>query len=600
MKIQKIVIENFKSIEHLEFEFNDVISSLIGKNGRGKTAFREAFYASITGEFPDGCIRDGAEYCSVGIELESGTFIERFIMRDKANKVKVDGKTSTLKVVNEIIYREAKIDKDVLKLVISPDPLQQLVPAEFSRFITTYIPEKLNYDSFSAHLPSNLSIPAKDKLKSMLPTMPNTFDIQTLIKTHEKLIEERKFAKRDLKTLEAKISSFKGVQPARTLSEIEEEINTLLRKEGSQKTIKNSIVMYNNTVKSRAKIKENLIALKEQINGIHATKPEPEVLEKIKSGKMDANKIITEAKSTISTLQQNNALFNKTLDNLNTTVCPISKKIICTTDKSVLKEELTTLVKQNNETIQKNLNLVETYNAKLVELEKEENAYRTNETAYNKKVVLFNRYEAEKNTIPALPQKPEDVELVDYSATITVLKKERDDFIAYQNHLKDIENKNNKLTQVEILETLCDVLNPKGKVIDSVISSYLSIFTSTCNATAEKLRPNFEFNFTVDSGISYLIKPSADKQFVPLDSLSSGEQLLALLVLMDMFNTLTNSRIMLLDNLDKLDKAAFEELLELIDTNTIKSKYDHIILCAVDHEDVIDMVKNKGIVNIYS
>jgi predicted outer membrane protein len=600
MKIKKIVINNFKSIEHLEYEFNDVILGLIGENGAGKSAFKEAIYASITGEFPDDCIKHGANFCSVGIELESGTFIERFIMKDKANKVKVDGKTSTLKVVNEIIYREAKIDKDVLKLVISPDPLLQLMPAEFSRFVTTYIPEKLNYDSFVTHLPSNLSVSAKDKLKSMLPTMPNTFDIQTLIKIHEKLVEERKFAKRELKILEAKIESFKGVQPIRTLEEIENEMNELLRKEGAQKTIKNSVIMYNNTVKSRAKIKENLILLKEQINNIQATKPDVEVLERIKTDKNNANKTITEAKSTISTLQQNNVLFQKTLDNLNTTVCPISKKIICTTDKSEMKEDLIEIIKQNNITIQKNRDIVDTYTEKLIDLEKEETTYRNNETAYNQKVILFNRYEAEKNTIPALPPKPEDVELVDYSTTIDALKKERDEFVIYQGYLKDIENQNKKLTQVEILETLCETLNPKGQVIDSVISSYLSIFTSTCNATAEKLRPNFEFKFIVDSGISYLIKPSVNKEFVPLDSLSSGEQLLALLILMDMFNTLTNSRIMLLDDLDKLDNNAFVELLNLIDTNTIKSKYDHIILCAVNHEDIVTAVEDKGIFNIYA
>lgn len=600
MKIKKIVIDNFKSIEHLEYDFNDVVVGLIGQNGRGKTAFKEAFYASITGDFPDDCIREGTEYCSVGIELESGTFIERFIMKDKANKVKIDGKVSTQKVVNEVIYREAKIDKDVLKLVISPDPLQQLLPSEFSRFVSTYIPEKLDYNLVEKHLPSNLSIATKDKLKSMLPIFPNKFDIQTLIKTHEKLMEERKYAKRDLKTLEAKINSFAGFKPLRTLAEIDEEINELLRREGAQKTIKNSIVMYNNTIKSRAKIKENLLVLKEQINSIKATKPEPAVLEKIKASKTETTKIITDAKSTISTLQQNNSLFIKTLNNLNTSVCPISKRLICTTDKTEIKGELTNAIKQNEELIKKHNETIENANAKLVDLENEENIYRANETAYNKKVLLFNRYEAEKNTIPALPPKPEYAEIVDYSATLTKLKKERDDFVAYQRYLDDIEAKNKKVTQVEILETLCDTLNPKGAVIDAIISTYLSIFTSTCNETADKLRPGFEFKFIVRSGISYLIRPSTSKEFVPLESLSSGEQLLALLILMDMFNTLTNSRIMLLDNLDKLDKPAFKELLELLDTSLIKSKYDHIILCSVDHEDVVNLVANKGIANIYA
>ena len=111
MKIKHISIENFKSIEKLEYDFNGVTTALIGKNGRGKTAFKEAFYAGLTGDFPDNCIRNGTDQCSIKMTLEDGTTFERIQHRTKPNKVLIEGKATTAKTLNEMITTKTSLSK---------------------------------------------------------------------------------------------------------------------------------------------------------------------------------------------------------------------------------------------------------------------------------------------------------------------------------------------------------------------------------------------------------------------------------------------------------------------------------------------------------
>jgi hypothetical protein len=135
--------------------------------------------------------------------------------------------------------------------------------------------------------------------------------------------------------------------------------------------------------------------------------------------------------------------------------------------------------------------------------------------------------------------------------------------------------------------------------MNAITEHYLAIFDATCNATALDLRPGFEFKFISDNGISYQIRPDTGKPFTSFDALSSGEQLLALFILTDMLSKLTGSKMMILDDLDKLDKTAFDELLEMIQSPAIQSEYHHILISAVNHDDILTTIAKHGIKNVY-
>lgn len=599
MLIKNIKIENFKSIDNLDFDFDAKIIALIGKNGRGKTAFKQAFYAGITGEFPEDCIKRGKNYCSVQMTLEDGTTFKRIQNKDKANKVILNGKTTTVKTLNEVITTITKLSKDVLKIATSTDVLQNLQPAEFGKFVIEYIPEKLDFATVDTYIP-NISKEARIILGEVLPPMPDTFGIKQLNEGYNSLVETRKLLKRDLATYEAKIKSFKNILTTeREISEIENELNEILRKEGAQKSLKVALNLYNTAVTNRTKAEKNLTILEEKIKSITATKPDITVLEKIKKERQILQKTIIDAKTLSNTIGENIRMFANTINNLNKPVCPISEKLICTTDKTAIKSELEELIKSNREGLEIQKNIIEDSNKKLAKLDETESEYRANETAYKEKVLLYNQYKQQKENLPTIPEKPEETTVVDYSAEILRLRKERDATLALIQHKKDVEESKKLNTKIYYYNELCDMLNAKGEVMSKINSYYMSVFDVMCNTTAIELRPGFEFKFYADNGISYLIRTDSEKDFQTFDSLSSGEQLFALLILMDMFSQLTGSKMLILDDLDKLDIVAFNDLLNLVTSTNVQQRYDHIILGAVNHNDILESVSKYGIKQIY-
>ena len=138
MKIKSMRVQNFKSIEDLTWTPDNTTTVLIGPNGRGKTTFKEALYAGLTGDFPDNCIRNGCNQCSVKITLDDGTEFERIQDRIKPNKVLINGKASQQKVLNEILTAKTGLSKDIFRIVASTDVIEHLKPSEFGTFILQY------------------------------------------------------------------------------------------------------------------------------------------------------------------------------------------------------------------------------------------------------------------------------------------------------------------------------------------------------------------------------------------------------------------------------------------------------------------------------
>lgn len=586
MKLKKIHVVNFKNIKDMTYTPTTPTAVLIGPNGKGKTAFKEAFYAGLTGEFPDNCITEGKNQCMVEMELDDGTVFQRIQDRIKPNKVVINGKTSNIKTLNEIITSKTGLNKDILKIIASTDVLESLKPSEFGRFIMDYVPESLTFSKVISYIPS-LTKKAKNVLESTLPPMPSTFGLPELDKAYNDFMEKRKQVKKELATRVAKTSSFSLPTPTRSLSAIEADLADTLRKDGAQNGEKTAVTLYNNAVANKEKAESALKNLQMKISANTATRPNPVVLEKIIKAEKDINQEILDAKAFLNVIQKNIDVFTNTLENLAKPVCPISEKLVCTTDKTAVKDELLELIEANKEGIEIQNHIIKTNTEKLAKLEKEEKEYRDNEMAYKEKIMLINRYEEQKKAIPTLPQKPAATTIVDYTWAIKELQIERNNAIAWETHQKDVKEQEFFQSEVDTYELLCSALNPKGAVICNIINYYLSTFQSVANKTANDLRPGFELKFIADSGVSYLVRTNPTAKWQTFETLSSGEQLLTLFIIVDMLNKLTDARLLFLDDLDKLDKEAFNELLTLIHTPTVQSEYDHIILSAVNHDSIV-------------
>lgn len=598
MKIKEVNIVNFKNIKELTYKPANVIAALIGDNGKGKTAFKEAFYAGITGEFPDNCIRKGCSQCSVQIVLEDDTIVERIQDTKKPNKVLLNGKTSTVKTLNEILLSKTGLSKEALKIIASTDVLESLKPSEFGAFIMNYVPESLDYPTVLGYIPG-IKKKAQEVLQNTLPPMPTTFGMAELNKAYASFVEARKVSKKELAIRTAKVESYKLPEPKRSLATIETELADILRKDGAQKGEKTAATLYEEAVKNKKKAEDALATLKSKIDANSSTRPNPSILNNIKNQKDELTKSTTQAMSMVSVIKDNIEVFENTLKNLNKPVCPISEKLVCTTDKTAVKDEIAELISANKEGLALQQEIIDTNKAKIAELEEEEKMYVTNEVAYKEKLFLINRYEDEKKRIPTLPPKPATATIVDYSWAIKELTAERNNALAWKQHLEDISEQEIFQTEVDTYEFLCNALNPKGTVVCNIIEYYLSVFQTIANATAFNLRPGFEIKFIADAGVSYLVRTDTGREWQTFESLSSGEQLLTLFILVDMLNQLTDAKLMFLDDLDKLDRDAFSDLLGLITKPSVLDRYDHIILSAVNHENIVAELKKHPVDWVY-
>ena len=118
--------------------------------------------------------------------------------------------------------------------------------------------------------------------------------------------------------------------------------------------------------------------------------------------------------------------------------------------------------------------------------------------------------------------------------------------------------------------------------------SVLAPMEEHCNQLAEHLRLDFQISIQVKNGVSILCRPKAAMDFVSLSSVSSGEQALAVFLILDMLNTLSGFGILIMDNLDSLDAKALDELLSVLTRKDVLDRYDHIFLAMVDHIDSME------------
>ena len=102
MKVKSVTIVHFKGIDYYEYIPKNPTACMLGNNGRGKTSFKQAVYAGLTGNFPDNCIAEDSDMCSVSITLEDDTEITRIMYRDKPNETRVNGRKVTKKSADEL------------------------------------------------------------------------------------------------------------------------------------------------------------------------------------------------------------------------------------------------------------------------------------------------------------------------------------------------------------------------------------------------------------------------------------------------------------------------------------------------------------------
>ena len=197
-----------------------------------------------------------------------------------------------------------------------------------------------------------------------------------------------------------------------------------------------------------------------------------------------------------------------------------------------------------------------------------------------------------KKNYPDLPEKPRDIK----NTTTESLKKEiqtkLNSLDAWERAVEVKKELNHLAEQFKDYDALVKALEPKGIVKNKIVSKYLQLFQDNCNAKAAEIKAGMKFCFQNDKGV-HVLCDSGNGSYLKYDELSGGEKAYMIYILMDMFNTLSGTRFMFLDELSILDSDTFSSLVRILKKN--QESYDHIIIACVDHTDSIKTIKNEKI-----
>ena len=591
MKIHGYTITNFKGIGYYNAISPGKRTIFVGPNGSGKTSMLEAIRYAITGDCPSNPIRTGAPYAAVEILLDKLAPIQRIQNVGKANQIRYNGTLTTQKSVHEQIQNTFGINMETLKSITSGEILQAMSAGELSKFLTESGLLPLSVDAEQIITECSLSPEAASMIKLFLPSMPNKFGLDEINACYDDFCDQRKLMTRDLKAETAKAEAYTGPIPTRTVADIDKILSSMSNTSADLVIYQNAKKVYDDTKMRRDRQLAEIKTLEEKLAKTSCKAPNEGMK---KNAELQIQRLSMQEASvtgTITVLEKNLKMLEKMLSDLQSPRCPLSDKLVCTTDKTAIKDELAQTIADTNAELEKNKKQIADIEAKIRNFKDQISDYERDLSAYQTYVSSSERLKALRAALIQLPSAPVEpkVKPVDTNA-INALNKERSDIVAY-NLAKEAKKKAAEITsKLAIVSEIVKALDPKGGIRESVIAHALTPLVDYCNTRSKQMKLDIEIDIKASSGSRIYCKTPSSRGFVPLESASSGQKAIIMFLVMDMLNSLSGLGVLFLDGLEVLDEEAFDALLTILETPESEQTYDHVFLCAVNHDDAVKVI----------
>lgn len=592
MEIKRLQETGFKGMPKIDMELPKKLF-VTGNNGAGKTSFIDAINFALTGNLPDGSIVSKTEgKASVSIALPDGNVVTREKTED-GTIVKYNGKRCTIKALDEAISNNVGIPMSSLKIASSAEVIQSMAPAEFSSFVTKYLPEDIPIGDIIALL--------DDADPDAIEIICNQFDesvtFSDISNAYNAFFERRKEAKRRYDTSSSalqKLDINEGFVPD-VLALKESERKYLEKRDFSARYEEQKKAAEKNAAE-REKQEKIILQIKKELALLaDIAQPDSEAKTKLEGEQTEIEKQVMAARTTAASLEQNIKALKSSIDTISKPVCPLSEKVVCKNvdDKRAIKKELQTAVKNAEDSRKLQMDLVETLSNKKKEVMSQLERMREDEQKYVKKASLEKQLKTQMDNlieIQPMPEKPDISDIMSLKEAYDLLKRQNDNFTSYKKMKAEADDAKH---DVEIYDYLVKKFEPKGKVTATVTEKYMFNFNDICNETASMIKPGMKLKFISNNGIQVLCRMPGKEEYLPFVNLSTGEKMLETLVLMDMLSQLTGTGILSLDNVEQLDEETFQMLIDAL--TMLEDRYDHIILSCVKHEDLVAIAKKNGL-----
>lgn len=575
MKIAKIIINNFRGIT-TETLLPDKINVLLGHCGTGKSSTMDAIKWGLTGKITKEDIRYDSPEASIKIIFDDGTSIMRTQSAKATNYV--NEKVATEKATNEFLENKFGCSISSIEAMCGASFFKSLSKKDLKSFIIDILPIKASFSKI-VELSDDLDEEKISFIKEYLEDEVSLADIDAAYKT---VFDGRKVKKQVLKNLQEK-SKFTKELPGVTKEELLKRQGEIALIEAKVNDYKKNLERYNKSLKTRENAEKQLADMK---NRLHQYKDIKQPVEadlqlaiKEKQLFIDA---IANANNTIAIMKANVELMQRTLDSLDKPVCPISERIVCTADKSGLREELISLVEMNNKELANGYNFIVRCNEQVDKRDEIINSYNNQLIAWNNKINLENTINA--FALPEVLDKPEEVngdfaeEKLQVQNMLNVwYEKDASDQAA-----KNIEETVHKVNLYDFAVKFFSANGIKSKLLEKAVDPLQKMI----DEKTQSLRKGFKISLMTEEEFDITISPRTG-EVVPLNKISAGEFIVTAYILMSVVSQITGVSILMMDNLDNLDSDAARQLMLLLDAD---ENFNTIILASVDHPDIIDAI----------
>ena len=246
-----------------------------------------------------------------------------------------------------------KVKPMTAKVMTSSKLLMSMKAGELSEFLVNSGTIPVSIDLTKLKSLCAVSKEAETELEMVLPEAPAPIGLEDLNEAYAFFFTARTTLKQSLAAEKAR-AAYTGEMPAMNAAAIEKRLNEILAQEARVKAQQSQVDAYRAACVKRQKANEEMVKLGQKIKEITAKAPEPGAKEQLEKQMQEVQDRINSRSSTLLVLKKNVETLEKTLKALDTSYCPLSDKLVCKTDKSAVKEEISETVRAAQEEIARN------------------------------------------------------------------------------------------------------------------------------------------------------------------------------------------------------------------------------------------------------
>lgn len=590
MRIQKFIVENFQGLAGVHtFNMSERLTINVGKNGCGKTSFVNALRYVLTGVEPAGeIITRGAKRTTVTVILPTGIAFTREKSLEKGNRVYINKKTTTVTAFTETLSEYVPVAS--LKVLSSSEKLAQMKPQEIEAFLLSYA-QDINKEEIMSMLPENIDDAGCGIVRELLPEIVSIDNISSLSK---QCVSQRKGLKKSLTDLNAelKVLSQNLHAPQNTKEELDKRLQEAEEKFKLATIYESELKAYNEAQQRCAKHDEMIKDIEQALLALNLQPYKPEDRVPINEAYQKARESRDQAVQNAATYKAATDTLRKLLDTLDQPVCPLSDKLKCTTDKTEIRKDVKESLAASEKAEVSAKRWITRYENKMAKCLEELKQLDAIKEAHERKKILDKQKEQLLLHAPKPVEKPKPIDVQLARENVIVARRESDNYEKFEKY-KQVKTEFLQKKQLYIVyDSLCEAFGDKGIVKEKITERFIHKFVAMCNDKAHSLRVDMKIQWKLENGVVLLTDFANKGCFLTFESLSGGEKAQYLFVLMSVLCELSGFNILMLDELSVLDKEGFKQIMKMARQHL--DSFDHIILCAVDHEDILEVIGRKG------